>query len=347
MTHPHFKGFASDNNAAVHPAVLEALATANQGHAIAYGDDPYTLHAQALIRAEFTPEAEVFFVFLGTAANTLGLQAATQSYHAIICAETAHIQVDECGAPERFTQCKLLPVATNNGKITPEGVQQYLHGFGFEHHSQPRVISITQTTELGTLYTPAEIRALADLAHAHGMYLHIDGARIANAAAALGCSLREISSDCGADILSLGGTKNGMMYGEAIVFFRPELAQNFKYIRKQGMQLASKMRYISAQFQAMFTHELWRTNAQHANAMARELALQLQQIPEIQLSQTVQANGIFAIVPPEIIEPLRQKFFFYTWNETRNEVRWMTSWDTTTTEIDQFVAEIKKLLHQA
>ena len=341
-----FKGFASDNNASVHPEVISAIEHANIGHAIAYGDDPYTQHATELIRKELSPDAEVFFVFIGTAANTLGLKASTHSYHSIICAETAHIQVDECGAPEKFTGCKLLSVPSTDGKITPEAIQKYLHGFGFEHHSQPRVISITQCTELGTVYTPAEIRAIADLAHQHQMLLHMDGARIANAAVALGLPMRAFTAEAGVDILSLGGTKNGMMYGEAIVFFRKELAENFKYYRKQSMQLASKMRYISAQFIAMFSNDLWRRNAENANAMAALLHKKVAEIPEIQITQNVEANGVFAILPEKVIKPLQDDYFFYIWDESRHEVRWMASWDTTEDEIDHFVERIKFHLAQ-
>lgn len=338
------RGFASDNNSGVHPAIFQALADANNGHTIAYGDDPYTQKAIQLFRDEFGPHVDVFFVFIGSAANVLGMKAATQPYHSIICAETAHINVDECGAPERFTGCKVLYCPTPDGKLTVDMVQKHIHGIGFEHHSQPRVISITQPTELGTLYTPDEIRVLADYAHAHGMYLHMDGARIANAAVALNTNFRAFTTDVGVDILSFGGTKNGMMYGEAIVFFTPELKEGFKYTRKQGLQLASKMRYISAQFIAYLSNNQWRETALHANRMAKMLEAELIKIPQIAITQKVEVNGIFAIVPPHIIPKLQEEYFFYMWDEHRSEVRWMTSWDTTEDDIVGFVKLLNQLL---
>lgn len=338
------RGFASDNNSGVHPAIFQALADANDGHTIAYGDDPYTQKAIQLFRDEFGPHVDVFFVFIGSAANVLGMKAATQPYHSIICAETAHINVDECGAPERFTGCKVLYCPTPDGKLTVDMVQKHMHGIGFEHHSQPHVISITQPTELGTLYTPDEIRILADYAHAHGMYLHMDGARIANAAVALNTSFRAFTTDVGVDILSFGGTKNGMMYGEAIVFFTPELKEGFKYTRKQGLQLASKMRYISAQFIAYLSNNQWRETALHANRMAKMLEAELIKIPQITITQKVEVNGIFAIVPPQIIPKLQNEYFFYMWDEHRSEVRWMTSWDTTEDDIVGFVKLLNQLL---
>jgi len=338
------KGFASDNNAGIHPAVLKAVEAANTGHVAGYGHDPYTEEAIGLFKKEFGPETEVFFVFNGTGANVLGLSSVTQSFNSVICAETAHIQEDECGAPERITGCKLLSVESANGKITPEAIQRHLKGFDFEHHSQPKVISISQVTEMGTVYTPDEIKALAELAHANGMLLHIDGARLANAAVALNLPFRAFTKDCGADVLSFGGTKNGLMLGEAVVFFNPSLARNTKYLRKQNMQLYSKMRFVSAQFIAYFDNGLWKKNAAHANKMAKLLEAGISKISQIRLTQKVEANGIFAIVPPEIIAPLRDEFFFYMWNETISEVRWMTSFDTTENEIGEFVALIKKLL---
>ena len=262
------RGFASDNNSGVHPAIIKVLSDANNGHAIAYGDDPWTEKAKAKFKEIFGAQASIYFVFLGTAANVLSLKAITDSYHAIICADTAHINVDECGAPEKFTGCKLISVPSSVGKITVTAVVKHLHGFEFEHHTQPKVISITQATELGTLYTLEEIKALADLAHQYGMYLHVDGARIANAAVSLGVSFKEMITDTGVDILSFGGTKNGLMYGEAIVFLKEGLDNNFKYFRKQAMQLSSKMRYISAQFMAYLDQDLWKQSASHANRMA-------------------------------------------------------------------------------
>ncbi len=339
------KGFASDNNAGVHPEILEAMAEVNRGHVVGYGNDPYTAEAIKRFKQEFGDETEVFFVFNGTGANVLSLATLTRSFHSIICAETAHIQEDECGAPEKFTGCKLLPVETHDGKLTPDSVRVHLKGFDFEHHSQPRVISISQVTELGTVYKPDEIKALATLAHSHGMFLHMDGARIANAAVSLNLPFRAFTRDCGVDVVSFGGTKNGMMLGEAVLFFNPELTAETKYIRKQSMQLFSKMRFVSAQFLAYFKNGLWHRSASHANRMARLLAERVAEIPQIRITQKVEANGVFAIVPKEIIAPLREKFFFYIWNEPAGEVRWMTSFDTTETEIERFVETIKDLLH--
>lgn len=338
------KGFASDNNSGVHPLVFKAMEAANNGHVTGYGNDEYTQKAISVFKEKFGPETEVFFVFNGTGANVLGLSTVTRSFNSIICAETAHIAEDECGAPEKFSGCKLLPVETTNGKLTPEAVIRHLKGFDFEHHSQPRVISISQVTEMGTLYQPGEIRELADLAHQNNMLLHMDGARIANAAAALDLDFKTFTKDCGVDVLSFGGTKNGMMIGEAVLFFNPALAKQTKYIRKQSMQLYSKMRFVGAQFIAYFENDLWKQTAAHSNKMAKLLKAEVAKIPEIKLTQPVEANGVFAIVPKEIIEPLKQRFFFYMWNETVSEVRWMTSFDTTEEEIYAFTALIKKLI---
>ena len=344
MTQKPWRGLASDNHAGIHPDIMKAITAANQGHAVAYGGDPYTKMATRRFREHFGQDVDVHFVFLGTAANVLSLQTATEPYHAVICADTAHIHVDECGAPERHTGCKLLVVPTKNGKLTCEGIQPHLHGFGFEHHAQPRVISITQATEMGTVYRPEEIKAIADLAHANNMLLHMDGARLANAAVCLDVDFGRITADAGVDVLSFGGTKNGMMVGEAIVFFNRELARNFKYRRKQGMQLASKMRFISAQFEALLTNDLWRRCAGHANRMASLLAEELSRISEIRISQKVESNGVFAIVPPAIIEPLQAVCPFYVWNETTSEVRWMTSFDTAEEDIHHFISALKRIL---
>ena len=336
------RSFASDNNAGVHPKILQALAKANRGHVVAYGDDAYTAAAVGKFREHLGKNVEVFFVFGGTGANVLGLKAVTQPHHAVICADTAHINVDECGAPEKFTGCKLLTIATPDGKITVEQMKPFLHGVGFEHHVQPRVISISQATEMGTVYTPKEIMALATFAHRHDMLLHVDGARIANAAVSLNLKLREITADVGVDILSFGGAKNGMMYGEAVVFFDPRMARDFKYIRKQGTHLASKMRFISAQFTALLSNNLWRRNAAHANSMAKILARQLSKVPQIKLTQVVEANGVFAIVPKKYVARLQQKYFFYVWNEETSEARFMTSFDTTEQDIKEFVALVRE-----
>lgn len=338
------KGFASDNNSGVHPAIFKAMEKANTGHVVGYGDDPYTQKAIDIFKEKFGAETEVFFVFNGTGANVLGLSTVTQSFNSIICAETAHIQEDECGAPEKLTGCKLLPVEPINGKLTPEAVQQHLKGFDFEHHSQPRVISISQVTEMGTIYQPKEIIALADLAHKNNMLLHMDGARIANAAVALDMDFKAFTKDCGVDILSFGGTKNGMMMGEAVLFFDSNLTVLTKYIRKQSMQLYSKMRFVGAQFMAYFENDLWKETATHSNKMAKLLEAEVAKIPQLKLTQKVEANGVFAIVPPEIIKPLQERFFFYMWNESISEVRWMCSFDTTEEDIFEFVKLIKELV---
>ena len=338
------KGFASDNNSGVHPAIFSAMENANTGHVVGYGNDLYTQQAIGVFKQKFGQDTEVFFVFNGTGANVLGLSTVTQSFHSIIGAETAHIEEDECGAPEKFTGCKLLPVEPVLGKITPDKVKQHLIGFDFEHHSQPRVISISQVNEMGTVYKPEEIKALASLAHENNMFLHMDGARIANAAISLNMDFRSFTRDCGVDILSFGGTKNGMMLGEAVLFFNPQLTDYTKYLRKQSMQLYSKMRFVGAQFLAYFENDLWKTTAMHANKMATLLETEIKQIPEIEITHPVDANGIFAVVPRKIIKPLQEQFFFYIWDYSKPEVRWMTSFDTTEDEIFEFVGMIKKLL---
>ncbi|WP_159518191.1 threonine aldolase family protein [Sunxiuqinia indica] len=338
------RGFASDNNAGVHPEILEAINTANKGHMKGYGDDPITTDAIQLFKKEFGSDTEVFFVFNGTGANVLGLSTVTNSFNSIICADTAHIQVDECGAPEKFTGCKLLPCPSEKGKITPKEIRKHLHGFDFEHHSQPKVISISQVTELGTVYTVEEIKAISELAHEFGMFLHMDGARIANAATALDLPFKTFTKDAGVDLLSFGGTKNGMLMGEAVLFFNPELTANTKYIRKQSMQLFSKMRFVSAQFLAYFENELWKKNAQHANKMAKLLEQKVLKTGKIKLTQKTEANGVFAILPKEVIPKLQEKYFFYIWDQSTSEVRWMTSFDTTEEDINGFVNLINKLL---
>lgn len=330
------RSFASDNNAGVHPEVLQALASVNVGHAVGYGDDPHTERALAGFRKHFGDDIDVHIVFNGTAANCLSLKALTNSYHAVICSEAAHIYSDECGAPEKFTGCKLLPLSTQDGKLTVENVRHAYHGIGDQHHVQPKVVSITQSTEMGTVYKAQEIKALADFAHEHDMYLHVDGARISNAAASLGLSLRQITRDAGVDVLSFGGTKNGAMGAEAVVFFRPELGQNFKFFRKQGMQLASKMRYISAQFEALFAGDLWLKNGKHANRMAQLLKQELGRIPQVEIVYKVDANGVFAKIPPSAIPKIQERYFFYVWNEEESVVRWMCSFDTTEDDVKDF-----------
>ncbi|MBL7969009.1 MAG: low specificity L-threonine aldolase [Prolixibacteraceae bacterium] len=338
------RGFASDNNSGIHPEILNAISEANQGHAVGYGGDPLTEMAVNRFKQEFGEQIDVYFVFNGTGANVLSLSTLTRSFHSVICADTAHIQTDECGAPEKFTGSKLLPVKTNKGKITPEELSKYLHGFDFEHHSQPGIISISQVTEMGTVYSLDEIKAITTLAHQYGLFVHMDGARIANAAVSLNLPFRAFTVDAGIDVLSFGGTKNGMMMGEAVLFFNPELSKQTKYIRKQSMQLFSKMRFVSAQFLAYFNNELWKQNATHANRMAKLLEKHVRQIPAIQLTQDVEANGIFAIVPREIIPQLQEKYFFYIWDEHHSEVRWMTSFDTREEDIENFAALIKSMV---
>ncbi len=335
------KHFASDNYAGVHSAIMKALSTANTGHVTSYGADPYTEAAVKKFKEHFGDNIEVYFVFGGTAANVLGLKALTDSYHGILCANSAHIHVDECGAPERFTGAKLLSVPSDDGKIRVEQLSPYLSQVGVEHHSQPKVISITQSTETGTVYSPGELETLAHFAHQHEMYLHVDGARLCNAAASLNVNLRGITSDVGVDVLSFGGMKNGLMFGEAIVFFKKSLAKEFKYIRKQGMQLQSKMRFIAAQFEAYLSNELWLKNAGHANEMAQLLARKLEKIPESTLTQKVEANSVFATFPPESIPTIQEKFYFYVWNESNSEVRLMTAFDTTKKDINNFINAIK------
>ena len=330
------RSFASDNNAGIHPEVLKAISAANHGHAVGYGDDPYTSSAVQKFKHHFGDDAEVFIVFNGTAANCLSLKALTDSFHAVICTAVAHIYTDECGAPEKFTGCKLIPIAAPDGKLTVESVRHAYHGIGDQHHVQPRVISITQATETGTVYKPDEIKSLARFAHDHEMFLHMDGARIANAAAALGQSLRQATRDLGVDVLSFGGTKNGLMGAEAVVFFDKKLARNFQYLRKQGMQLASKMRFISAQFDALLTNNLWLQNAQHANRMARLLQREVSKFPQVKIVYKVEANGVFAKIPRQAIAKLQKRYFFYVWNEEESVVRWMCSFDTTVEDVQQF-----------
>ena len=330
------RSFASDNNAGIHPKILQAIAAANRGHVVGYGNDRYTEAAVRKFKQHFGADIEVFIVFNGTAANCLSLKSLTESYQAVICAEAAHIYTDECGAPEKFTGCKLIPIATADGKLTVESVSHAYHGIGDQHHVQPRVISITQATEMGTVYTPREVRDLARFAHDRNMFLHMDGARIANAAVSLGLDLREATRDLGVDILSFGGTKNGAMGAEAVVFFNKRFNRDFLYLRKQGMQLASKMRFISAQFEALLSNNLWRKNAEHANRMACLLRDEISKIPNVKIVYKVEANGVFAQIPSAAIAELQKRYFFYVWDEDRSLVRWMCSFDTTEQDVRQF-----------
>jgi threonine aldolase len=338
------RSFASDNNAGVHPEIIDAIRNANDGHVIAYGGDPITARALALFQKHFGSDVAVFFVFGGTGANVLGLKAITQSHHAIFCADSAHVHVDECGAPEKFTGCKLITLPTLDGKLRVEHIKPMMEGIGVEHHVQPRVIQISQVTEMGTVYTRAELKTLADFAHDNNMLLHVDGARLANAAIALDATFKEITADVGVDVLSFGGTKNGMMYGEAVVFFDKSLAGDFKYIRKQGMHLPSKMRFISAQFEALLAGDLWRRSAAHANRMAQLLGSELAKVPKIKLTQPVESNGVFATIPKEYIPVLQEKYFFYVWDDAISEVRFMASFDTSEEDIRDFIDFVKQIV---
>ncbi len=338
------RSFASDNNAGVHPKIMEALQKCNVGHVVGYGDDPFTDRAVRLLKEVFGYQSEIYFVYGGTGANVTGLQVMLKPFQAVLCAETAHIYVDECGAPEKFTGCKLIPIKTPDGKLRVEQLEPFVHMLGFEHHVQPAVISITQPTEMGTVYTVDELHALSDFARKNGMFLHMDGARLANAAAALNVQFKAITTDVGVDVLSFGGTKNGMMFGEAVVILNPAFNADFKYIRKQGMQLHSKMRYIAAQFEAYLQDDLWLQNARHANRMARLLAEKVSKFKPIKLTQKVETNGVFVTVPAALIEPLRKEYFFYTWDASKNEVRWMTAFDTTEDDVNEFVSAIERIL---
>ncbi len=330
------KSFASDNYAGVHPDVLAAMAAANDGHAVSYGADPWTARAEALLRDHFGPQSQSLLVFNGSGANVLALRCACRPWQAVICAESAHVNVDEGGAPERIAGVKLLTVPTADGKLTPADIHARVTRVGDEHAVQPRVVTITQSTELGTRYSAAETAALAAAAHELGLVLHVDGARLANAAAGLELGLGAITADVGVDILSLGGTKNGMALGEAVVFLEPGLAEGARYLRKQTLQLASKGRFLAAQFVAMFEGDLWLRNARHANAMATRLAGHLSALPAVSITQEVQANGVFAVVPPDAADAVRTAWPFYTWNDCTGEVRLMCSWDTTEQEVDAF-----------
>jgi threonine aldolase len=336
------RSFASDNNAVIHPEVLAAIERANRGHAVGYGKDRNTESAVAKFQEEFGDDVAVFCVFNGTAANVLSLQALTRSYEAVLCPELSHIYVDECGAPEKFTGCKLVPLPAPDGKLTIETVERAYHGIGDQHHVQPRVISITQSTEMGTIYKTHEVQELARFAHDRKMFLHMDGARISNAAAAQRLSLRQATRDLGVDVLSFGGTKNGLMGVEAVVFFRPELAQNFLFVRKQGMQLASKMRFLSVQMEALLTDRLWHRNADHANRMARLLESEVKGIPGVRIVYPVEANGVFAQIPHAAIQKIQERYFFYVWSEEEAVVRWMCSFDTTEEDVREFVRFVRE-----
>lgn len=336
------KGFASDNYAGAHPEVLAAIADANDGHAVPYGADPWTARAEELLREHLGEQAQSFLVFNGSGANVLALRALCRPWESVICAAQAHVNVDECGAAEAIAGVKLQDVPTPDAKLTPAHVESLLVRRGDEHAVQQRVVSVTQSTELGTVYSPDELRALAGVAHDRGLLVHVDGARLANAAASLDVSLRAITTDAGVDVVSFGATKNGLLLGEAVVFLNPDLAGGFRYLRKQALQLASKGRFIAAQFIALLEGDLWRRNAAHANAMAARLAQALRGVPGVRLTQAVQANAIFAVLPPGVAEHLQRDWAFYTWDEVTGEVRLVCSWDTTADEVDAFGADVSR-----
>ncbi|MEV1128872.1 low specificity L-threonine aldolase [Agromyces sp. NPDC049794] len=344
------RGFASDNYSGVHPEVLAAISAANGGHQVAYGEDAYTERLQEVFAQHFGAGVEVFPVFNGTGANVTGLQSMLPRWGAVISASTAHINSDEGGAPERVGGIKLLTVPTPDGKLTPELIDREAWGWGDEHRAQPLVVSITQTTELGTAYSVEEVRTIADHVHRHGMKLHMDGARLSNAAASLGVPLRAFTRDAGVDVLSFGGTKNGALGGEAIVVLNHEASVGLTYLRKLNMQLASKMRFVSAQLIALLEGDLYLRNASHANAMARRLRDALDagiaagDLPGLGFTQETQSNGVFATLPPGVADRLRERFRFYDWNAARGEVRWMCSFDTSEDDIDAFVAAIREEL---
>jgi threonine aldolase len=346
----NLRGFASDNYAGAHPEILAAIAEANGGHQIAYGEDVYTARLQEVMKAHFGLDAVAFPVFNGTGANVNALTSMLPRWGAVISAKTAHINTDENGAPERVSGLKLLTVETPDGKLTPELIDREAWGWGDEHRAQPLAVSITQTTELGTVYTVDEIRAIADHVHAHGMKLHLDGARLANAAASLGVSLRALSTDAGVDILSFGGTKNGLLYGEAVVVLNPAVSEGLIYLRKLTMQLASKMRFVSAQFVALLEGSLWLESATHANAMAHHLRNSLEagisagSIHGLGFTQPTQANAVFATLDNAVADRIRERVRFYDWDRAAGEVRWMTAFDTTEADVDAFVVAITEEL---
>lgn len=347
---PSVRGFASDNYAGAHPEILEAIAAANGGHQIAYGEDVYTARLQEVMKSHFGETAEAFPVFNGTGANVNALTSVLPRWGAVIAAKTAHINTDENGAPERVSGLKLLTVSTPDGKLTPELIDEEAWGFGDEHRAQPLAVSITNSTELGTVYSVDEIRAIAEHLHAKGMTLHLDGARIANAAAALGVGLRALSTDAGVDILSFGGTKNGLLYGEAVVVLNPEVSEGLIYLRKLTMQLASKMRFVSAQLIALLEGSLWLDSASHANAMAAHLrrsleaAISARSISGLAFTRPTQANAVFATLSNDVADRIRERFRFYDWDRAAGEVRWMTAFDTTEADVDAFVAAITEEL---
>ena len=335
--------FGSDNHSGVHPDIMKALNDANSGYSIAYGEDDFTEFAIKKIKEMFGPDVDVFFVYNGTAANILGLKTVTNSFNSIICADNAHLNVHECCGPEKFTGCKLVTIPTKDGKLNHELIQPHLLGIGDVHMAQPKVISLTQSTELGTTYTVDELKKLCCFAHNNNLLVHVDGARLSNAAVFLRKDLKEITKDVGINILSFGGTKNGMMYGEAVIFFDKKLSKDFKFYRKQGMQLTSKMRFISTQFNGFLEHNLWKKNAEHANEMAQYLKNEISKIPVIKIFQNVEANMVFAYIPKKYLQQLRKKFFFHVSNENECVARLMCSFNTKKESIDEFVNNLRTI----
>lgn len=338
------RGFASDNYAGVHPDVLAALAAVNGGHVTSYGADPYTIRLDEVLRGHFGASATAYPVFNGTGANVVSLALMTQRWDGAICADDAHVNQDECGAPEKLAGVKLYAVPIPNGKLTPELIATQARGFDFEHHAQPKVVTITQSTEMGTLYQPDEIAAICDYAHSKGMTVHLDGSRLGNAAAALECDLATLTSDVGVDVLSLGGTKNGLLGAEAVVVLNPDAVTKPLFVRKLMAQLPSKMRFVSAQLLALYDGDLWRRSATHANAMAQRLATGMRAVDGVTITQEPQVNAVFAVLDREVVEIVRRDYAFYDWNDATGEVRWMTAFDTTEEDVDGFVDAVRREL---
>lgn len=339
--------FASDNNSPAHPAVMEAILEANQGHALAYGTDFYTERATKKFKQVFGESCEPFFVFTGTGANVLGLDALTRSHHAVICAQEAHLNGPECSAPEQFARVKLFAVPTTTGKITVSDIESFFGHVGDQHHAQPKVVSLTQATDFGLCYSTKELTRICDFAHRHDMFVHMDGARLSTACASLGVSLKQMTADTGLDVLSLGGTKNGLLGAEAVLFFKPELTKNFKYIRKQGMQLASKMRFLAVQMEALFGGDLWLENAGQANRMARILAQGLNQIPGVEITREVQTNMVYCRLPAKSIPLIQEQYLFYVFDPQSSEVRLVTNYDTTKDDVQGFLEVTAKALSES
>jgi threonine aldolase len=342
------RDFASDNHSGAHPEVIEAILRANEGHAPSYGDDGWTRRMEEVFRERFGEHARAFCVFNGSGANVAAVDALTREFEAVICTDVAHLNTDECGAPERVAGTKLLAVPSEHGKLGPDDLWRWEQGRRDEHRAQPRVVSITQASELGTVYTIEETRAIADAAHGLGMHVHLDGARLANAAAALGRELREMTTDAGVDVVSFGGTKNGLLLGDAVVFLRPGLGESFTYTRKQLGQLASKMRFLSAQLEALLRGDLWLTNAAHANAMAARLADAVRRIEGVEIAHPVEANAVFARLPAAAVERLLAEWPaerpFHVWERATSTCRWMCSWDTAPEDVDGFAAAVARAL---